>query len=62
MKCVPHGLRKVAATNLAEANASEFVLMLVMGWANPSQAKVYIEKAGRKDMAKKAMDMFDDEE
>jgi integrase len=61
-ECVPHGLRKVAATNLAEAGASEFMLMSVMGWTNPSQAKVYTEKARRKSMAKKAMDMLDDEE
>ena len=60
--CVPHGLRKVAATNLAEAGASEFMLMSVMGWTNPSQAKVYTEKARCKSMAKKAMDMLDDEE
>jgi integrase len=61
-ECVPHGLRKVAATNLAEAGASEFMLMSVMGWTNPSQAEVYTEKARRKTMAKKAMDMLDDGE
>ena len=61
-ECVPHGLRKVAATNLAEAGASEFMLMSVMGWTNPSQAKAYTEKARRKSMAQKAMDMLDDEE
>ena len=61
-ECVPHGLRKVAATNPAEAGASEFMLMSVMGWTNPSQAKVYTEKARRKSMAQKAMDMLDDEE
>ena len=53
---------RVAAPNLAEAGASEFMLMSVMGWTNPSQAKVYTEKARRKSMAQKAMDMLDDEE
>ena len=47
---------------LAEAGASEFMLMAVMGWTNPSQAKVYTERARRKSMAKKAMDLLDDEE
>ena len=44
------------------AGASEFMLMSVMGWTNPSQARVYTEKARRKSMAKKAMDMLDGEE
>jgi len=38
------------------------MLMSVMGWTNPSQAKVYTEKARRKSMAQKAMNMLDDEE
>ena len=38
------------------------MLMAVMGWTNSSQAKVYTEKARRKSMAKKAMDMLDDGE
>ena len=38
------------------------MLMSVMGWPNPSQAKVYTEKAKRKKMAKKAMDMLEDRE
>ena len=44
-RCVPHGLRSVAAKNLAESGATEYQLMAVMGWTNPAQAKVYIEKA-----------------
>jgi len=48
--CVPHGLRKVAATNLAKLGASEFQLMSVMGWTNPAQARKYTEKAKRKTM------------
>ena len=50
---VLHGLRKVASTNLAEAGASELMLMPIMEWTNPSQAKVYTEKTRSKDMAKK---------
>ena len=47
---------------LAQGGAAEFMLMSVMWWTNPSQAKVYTEKARRKSMAQKAMDMLDDEE
>ena len=61
-ECVPHGLRKVAATRLAEAGVGEFMLMSIMGWTNPSQAKVYTEKANRKKIAEKGMRMLDGEE
>tara|TARA_S200000501_G_C20193438_1_gene469671 strand:+ start:349 stop:495 length:147 start_codon:yes stop_codon:yes gene_type:complete len=47
---MPHGLPKVAATRLAEAGVGEFMLMSIMGWTYPSQAKVYTEKARRKSM------------
>ena len=50
-----HGLRKVAATNLAELGASEFQLMAVMGWTNPAQARKYTEKAKRKTMGSAAI-------
>ena len=59
---MPHGLPKVAATRLAEAGVGEFMLMSIMGWTYPSQAKVYTEKARRKSMANKAMNLLDDEE
>lgn len=61
-ECVPHGLRKVAATRLAEAGVGEFMLMSIMGWTNPSQAKVYTEKANRRKMAQIGMGMLKDEE
>mgnify|MGYP004286045385 FL=1 len=38
------------------------MLMSIMGWTNPSQAKVYTEKANRKKMAEKGMRMLDGEE
>ena len=38
------------------------MLMSIMGWTNPSRAKVYTEKANRKKMAEKGMRMLDGEE
>ena len=60
MKATKHS--KVAAARLAEAGVGEFMLMSIMGWRNPSQAKDYTEKAKRKKMAKKGMRMLDGEE
>lgn len=61
-KCVPHGLRKCAAKRLAEAGVGEYMLMSIMGWTNPTQAKKYIEKASRAKMAKLGMDMLSGEQ
>ena len=61
-ECVPHGLRKVAATNLAEAGTSEFMLMSVIGWTNPNHARKYTEKASRAKMAGRAIKMLDEEQ
>ena len=61
-RCVPHGLRKVAAKNLAESGATEYQLMAVMGWTNPAQAKVYIEKANRGKMASAAIHRLSEEQ
>ena len=61
-KCVPHGLRKTAAAKLAEAGVGEFMLMSIMGWTNPNQARKYIEKASRAKMAGKAMQILDEEQ
>ena len=58
----PHGLRKTAAAKLAEAGVGEFMLMSVMGWTNPNQARKYIEKASRAKMAAKGMKMLDEEQ
>ncbi len=57
--CVPHGLRKVAAKNLAEMGATEYQLMSVMGWTKPDMARVYIEKANRRKMAASAIRSID---
>ncbi len=61
-QCVPHGLRKAAAKRLAEAGVGEFMLMSIMGWENPNQARVYIEKANRAKMAQKGMEMLSTEQ
>ena len=55
-------MRKTAAAKLAEAGGGEFMLMSVMGWINPNQARKYIEKASRAKMAGKAMQMLDEEQ
>ena len=47
-----------AAKRLAEAGVGEYMLMSIMGWTNPTQAKKYIEKASRAKMAKLGMDML----
>ena len=61
-KCIPHGLRKCAAKKLAEADVREYMLMSILGWTNPIQAKKYIEKASRAKMAKLGMDMLSGEQ
>ena len=58
----PHGLRKTAAAKLAEAGVGEFMLISVMGWTKPNQARKYIEKASRAKMAAKGMKMLDEEQ
>ena len=60
--CVPHGLRKSAATRLAEAGVGEYMLMSIMGWTNPNQARKYIEKASRAKMAGQGMQMLDSDQ
>lgn len=53
-----HGLRKAAATRLADAGASEHQLMAVMGWKDPKEAAVYTREANRKRLAKSALDLI----
>ena len=61
-QCIPHELRKAAAKRLAEAGVGEFMLMSLMGWENPNQARVYIESANRAKMAQKGMEMLSTEQ
>jgi site-specific recombinase XerD len=53
-RCTSHGLRKAAATYLAELGATDHQLMAWFGWTSISQAQVYTKAANRKLMAKRA--------
>jgi integrase len=50
-RCTSHGLRKAAATYLAEQGATDHQLMAWFGWTSISQAQVYTKAANRKLMA-----------
>jgi integrase len=51
-RCTSHGLRKAAATYLAELGFTDHQLMAWFGWTSISQAQVYTKKANRKRMAR----------
>ncbi|MDI3560148.1 tyrosine-type recombinase/integrase [Bradyrhizobium sp. Arg816] len=53
-RCTSHGLRKAAATYLAELGATDHQLMSWFGWTSISQAQVYTKAANRKRMAHQA--------
>jgi integrase len=53
-RCTSHGLRKAAATYLAELGATDHQLMAWFGWTSISQAQVYTQSANRKVMARGA--------
>jgi integrase len=53
-RCTTHGLRKAAATYLAEKGATDHELMAWFGWTSISQAQVYTKAANRKLMAQSA--------
>ncbi len=53
-RCTSHGLRKAAATYLAELGATDHQLMSWFGWTSISQAQVYTQTANRKLMAQGA--------
>ena len=50
-RCTSHGLRKAAATYLAEQGATDHQLMAWFGWTSISQAQEYTRAANRKRMA-----------
>jgi integrase len=52
--CSAHGLRKAAATRLAEAGATVPQLNAVFGWIGAKQALHYVEKADRARLARDA--------
>lgn len=53
-RCTTHGLRKAAATYLAEQGATDHQLMAWFGWTSISQAQVYTKAANRKRMSQGA--------
>ena len=52
--CSAHGLRKAAATRLANAGATEHQLMAWFGWSSIREAERYTRKANRKRLAQSA--------
>ncbi|MFY9958947.1 tyrosine-type recombinase/integrase [Bradyrhizobium sp.] len=53
-RCTSHGLRKAAATYLAEQGATDHQLMAWFGWSSISQAQVYTKAANGKRMGRSA--------
>ncbi|MHA7777229.1 tyrosine-type recombinase/integrase [Roseibium sp. M-1] len=53
-QCSSHGLRKSAATVLAEAGATEYQLMAVFGWSDSKTARIYTKKAEQQRLARSA--------
>ena len=49
-----HGLRKLAATKLAEAGATESQLSAVFGWRSNRQSEVYTRSVNRRKLAAQA--------
>ncbi|MFO0318357.1 MAG: tyrosine-type recombinase/integrase, partial [Hyphomonadaceae bacterium] len=54
-----HGLRKAAATRLAEAGASEKTLQAVFGWTSPKQAQNYTKAADTRQMGMDGSRLFE---
>lgn len=54
-KKAAHGLRKIAATRVADNGATEFELMAIFGWLDPKMAAHYVKSANRKRLAAQAM-------
>lgn len=52
--CTAHGLRKAAATRLANAGATEHQLMAWFGWTSIREAERYTRHANRKRLAESA--------
>ena len=49
-----HGVRKLAATRMADNGATEAQLMAVFGWTDPKMAAHYTRTANRKRLAAQA--------
>ncbi|MEZ0278194.1 MAG: tyrosine-type recombinase/integrase [Methylibium sp.] len=53
-----HGVRKLAATRMANNGATEAQLMAVFGWTDPKMAAHYTHIANRKRLAAQSIDML----
>lgn len=53
-QCSAHGLRKAAATRLADAGATAYELMAWFGWTSIREAERYTKQANRKRLAESA--------
>ena len=51
-----HGVRKLAATRMANNGATEAQLMAVFGWTDPKMAAHYTRTADRKRLAAQSID------
>jgi integrase len=51
-----HGLRKAAATRLAEAGASVLELNAIFGWTGSKMAMKYCDKADRAKLARQGLE------
>ncbi|WP_177228124.1 tyrosine-type recombinase/integrase [Hyphomicrobium facile] len=58
MDCSAHGLRKAAATSLAEAGASAHQLMAWFGWRSLKEAERYTRAASQKKLAASVVPLF----
>jgi integrase len=56
--CSAHGVRKAAATIIAERGATVDQLKAIFGWRKNSQAEVYVAAANRKRLAADAMPLL----
>jgi integrase len=53
-----HGVRKLAATRMANNGATEAQLMAVFGWTDPKMAALYTRTANRRRLADQSIDML----
>lgn len=53
-----HGMRKAAATLMAENGASTYQLMSIFGWSKPEQADIYTKQVARKKLAAESVGLL----
>lgn len=56
--CSAHGLRKLAATTMADNGATAHQLMAVFGWTKISQAEIYTRAADQARMAREGLPLL----